>query len=89
MVELGAIGVESHPLDPSASPTREELLANPLHHDAWRLKHLVTTHADLVDSSRAQEIRDNFDAFIGKFVKVTPHEFRRAIEARETKAGAA
>ena len=89
MVALEPIEAGGAPINASEAPTRDELLAEPLRHDAWRLKHLISTHADLVDSSRAQEIRDNFDAFIGKFVKVTPHEFRRAIESRDEKAGAA
>ena len=89
MVELTPIDPETYTIGDSDRPTRQELLANPLRDDAWRLKHLISAHADLVDSSAAQEIWDNFGEMLPKFVKVTPHEFRRAIEMQAAKAGAA
>ena len=82
MVELESIDPNSYPARPVKNPSREDLLANPLQHDAWRLQHLVSTHAALVDSSRAREIRDNFEHYISKFIKVVPMEYRRAIEAQ-------
>jgi glutamate synthase (NADPH/NADH) large chain len=64
----------------SGEPTLEDLIADPLHHDAWRLRILIARHARLADSSRAREILADFDHYLGRFVKVTPKEFRRALE---------
>jgi len=89
MVELEPIDPNSYPIQVMENPSREDLLADPLHYDAWRLLHLISTHAALVDSSRACEIRDNFDSYVSKFVKVVPVEYRRAIEAQNLQAGAA
>ena len=89
MVKLEPIPADSYPKANVTNPTRADLMANPLHHDAWRLRHLISMHADLVDSSRAREVVDNFEYFVTKFTKVVPTEYRRAIEARDEKAGAA
>jgi glutamate synthase (NADPH/NADH) large chain len=61
-------------------PTREELLAEPLRYDRWRLKTLISRHARLTNSSRAWEILRDFDSYVGRFYKVTPDEFRRVLE---------
>ncbi|MEE8340024.1 MAG: hypothetical protein V3R56_07750, partial [Xanthomonadales bacterium] len=61
-------------------PSRVELLADPLSNDVWRLKTLITRHARLTNSSRAQEILDNFDEYLPRFYKVVPVEFRRVHE---------
>jgi glutamate synthase domain-containing protein 3 len=73
---------ETAPAGVSADPTIEELLADPLAHDAWRLKTLAKRHARLVESSRAREILDDFDSFLPKIYKVVPNEFRRALAER-------
>jgi glutamate synthase (NADPH/NADH) large chain len=73
----------------SDDPTREELLADPLHYDVWRLKTLIERHARLTNSSRAREILDDFDSYLGRFYKVTPHEFRRALEEHQVALAAA
>jgi len=70
-------------------PSRDELLADPLSNDMWRLKILITRHAQLTNSSRAQEILDNFDEYLPKFYKVVPLEFRRAIQQSTLAAGSA
>jgi glutamate synthase (NADPH/NADH) large chain len=57
-----------------------ELMADPLRHDAWRLRTLLERHARYVDSSRAGEILDQFDEKLPHFVKVVPVEYRRALE---------
>jgi glutamate synthase (NADPH/NADH) large chain len=70
-------------------PTVEELMADPLRYDAWRLRRLLERHARFVDSSRAREILDRFDEYLPQFVKVVPMEFRRALEEqRQLAAGA-
>jgi glutamate synthase (NADPH/NADH) large chain len=70
-------------------PTYEELLADPLRYDVWRLKTLIARHARLTNSSRAEEILSDFDSFLARFYKVTPHEFRRVLEARAAENGGA
>jgi glutamate synthase (NADPH/NADH) large chain len=80
MVEIERIKDNFVPHDPAHDPSREDLLANPLGDDVWRLKILITRHARLTNSSRAQEVLDHFDEFLPRFYKVVPLEFRRAIE---------
>jgi glutamate synthase (NADPH/NADH) large chain len=63
-------------------PTPEELLAEPLRFDVWRLRTLIGRHARLANSSRAAEILANFDEFLPRFYKIVPNEFRRALEER-------
>lgn len=89
MVELEPIDPASYPLKANENPDRFELMADPLRYDAWRIRHMLATHGALVDSSRAREISENFDTYVTKFVKVVPTEYRRAIEERDMKAGAA
>ena len=43
------------------------------------LKELITRHRDLTGSTRAKAILDNFEEYRPKFVKVMPHEYRRAL----------
>ena len=61
-------------------PTAEELLADPLGSDVWRLKILIARHARLTNSSRALEILDRFDEYLPRFYKVVPVEYRNALE---------
>ncbi|MBK5268358.1 MAG: glutamate synthase large subunit [Acidimicrobiia bacterium] len=89
MVDLEPIDPASYPIQANENPDRFELMADPLRYDAWRIRHLLATHGALVDSSRAREICENFDTYVTKFVKVVPIEYRRAIEERDMKAGAA
>jgi glutamate synthase (NADPH/NADH) large chain len=89
MVELEPIDPAGYPIVANENPNRSELMADPLQYDAWRLRHLISTHGALVDSSRAREICENFDTYVSKFVKVVPIEYRRAIEDRDLRAGAA
>ena len=68
--------------DLPTDPTHTELLSDPMNHDVWRLKTLIARHARLTNSSRAQEILDDFDEFLPRFYKVVPVEYRRALEQR-------
>jgi len=81
MVEIERIGPDDGP-PPGVSdnPTPSELLANPLHHDVWRLTTLIQRHARLTNSSRAAEIRDNLDEYLPRFYKIVPVEYRRALQ---------
>jgi glutamate synthase (NADPH) large chain len=48
-------------------------------HDERRLHHLVATHAKLTGSARAQAILADWHAYLPKFKKVMPIEYRRAL----------
>ena len=87
MVEVERLAVPESPLDGPENPTRRELLADPLSHDAWRLRTLIARQALFTDSSRAQEILQNFDEYLPRFYKVVPIEFRRALEEQPVAVG--
>lgn len=54
-----------------------------------RLRTLVERHAHYTGSSVAQNILDNFDAMVGKFVLVMPNDFRRALNEMAAEDAAA
>jgi glutamate synthase (NADPH) large chain len=47
--------------------------------DAEALQELIRRHKALTGSLRAQQILDNWDSLLPKFVKVFPHEFKRVL----------
>jgi glutamate synthase (NADPH) large chain len=47
--------------------------------DEVQLKELIVRHADYTGSQRAQAILADWDVYREKFVKVFPHEYRRAL----------
>jgi len=53
------------------------------------LKTLIARHARLTNSSRAEEILDNFDEYLPLFYKVVPVEYRRALQQRAFAVGSA
>ncbi len=55
------------------------LLADPLRHDAARLKQLVERHLHYTNSERARQILADWPAYLPKFVKIMPRDFRRAL----------
>ena len=50
-----------------------------LKHHIHRLRLLIERHAHYTGSTVAQNILDNFDEVVGKFVVVMPNDFRRAL----------
>jgi glutamate synthase (NADPH) large chain len=50
-------------------------------HDAMRLRQLIENHRHYTGSERAKAILDNWEAYLPKFVKVMPVEYRKALEA--------
>ncbi len=88
MVEIERLGTDDgDSIRGPDNPTRTELLADPLSHDTWRLRTLVARHARLTNSSRAEEILDNFDEYLPRFYKVVPVEYRRALDQRTVAVG--
>ena len=47
--------------------------------DEEQLKDLISRHADYTGSAQAKAILANWDAYREKFVKVYPHEYKRAL----------
>jgi glutamate synthase (NADPH/NADH) large chain len=88
MVEIERLGTDDGgSIRGPDNPTRTELLADPLSHDTWRLRTLIARHARLTNSSRAEEILDNFDEYLPRFYKVVPVEYRRALDQRTVAVG--
>ena len=88
MVELERVGRDlDSQFNGSDDPTLEELLADPLTNDMWRLKILIARHERLTNSSRAKEILDNFADHLPRFYKVVPIEYRQALERRTLTEG--
>jgi glutamate synthase (NADPH) large chain len=61
-----------------------EIMSDMTRYDAARLRHLISRHARLAGSRRAADILANWDAYLPRFRKVMPLEYRRAL--REMKA---
>ena len=58
--------------------------------DVELLRGLIERHRDYTGSTRARAILENFEEYRPKFVKVMPHEYRRALDelaAEEAAAG--
>ncbi|MHA1553784.1 MAG: glutamate synthase large subunit [Alphaproteobacteria bacterium] len=56
-----------------------EVMADLTTHDAKRLHTLITRHHGFTASARAAEILEDWQAYLPKFVKVMPVEYRRAL----------
>jgi glutamate synthase (NADPH/NADH) large chain len=54
-------------------------MGNMLAFDAERLRILVERHRLLTESEKASALLDDWDATLGKFVKVVPKDYRRAL----------
>ena len=54
-----------------------------LRHDAERLKILVERHKLHTGSAKAEALLDNWDEALGKFVKIMPRDYKRALEMLE------
>jgi glutamate synthase (NADPH/NADH) large chain len=68
---------------------RVDVLADMTRYDAARLHLLISRHARFAGSRRALHILEHWDAFVPKFRKVMPVEYRRALaELAKDKAAA-
>ncbi|MHB8745902.1 MAG: glutamate synthase-related protein, partial [Gammaproteobacteria bacterium] len=56
--------------------------------DERQLRSLIENHLRYTGSARAQQLLDNWSAFLPKFVKIMPTEYRRALEKLVTQAQA-
>ena len=64
-------------------PAAEQSMVEPRHHDTADeilLKGLLEKHAEYTGSPRAKAILADWDSYRGKFVKVYPNEYRRALK---------
>ncbi|RTL51859.1 MAG: glutamate synthase large subunit [Bradyrhizobiaceae bacterium] len=67
---------------------RVDVFANLLDDDIKRLRVLIARHAKLTGSKRAAEILANWKAYLPKFRKIMPVEYRRALKEMKAKAEA-
>jgi glutamate synthase (NADPH/NADH) large chain len=58
-------------------------MGDPLYHDAARLKILVERHKLHTGSARAAALLDDWDNALGKFVKVMPTDYAKALKQLE------
>ena len=58
---------------------RVDVMGDMSRFDAERLRQLIANHARYTGSMRAREILENWDAYLPKFRKVMPVEYRRAL----------
>jgi len=84
MVTLEKIAAPATGEDPQM-PRRRSLsvfdagMGDLLRFDAERLRILVERHLKHTGSARARALLDDWDAALGKFVKIMPNDFRRAL----------
>ena len=57
-------------------------------HLSERLHQLIANHARYTSSARARHILENWDAYLPKFRKVMPVEYRRALKEMKANADA-
>ncbi|HTX54375.1 MAG TPA: glutamate synthase large subunit [Candidatus Baltobacteraceae bacterium] len=51
--------------------------------DATFLRDVILRHARYTESARAEKVLSNWEAFVGRFVKIMPRDYRRVIAAQE------
>ena len=86
MVELEMVQGEDernrrlfHQMDNWTGPPPVDVMGDMTRFDAERLQQLIATHARLTGSTKAQAILDDWAAYLPKFRKVMPVEYRRAL----------
>ncbi len=71
----------------TASVALEKML--PDETDAMMLRELIRRHVEHTESPRGQRMLDNWEQTLSKFIRVFPHEYRRALASGEVAALAA
>ncbi|HYM32157.1 MAG TPA: glutamate synthase large subunit [Candidatus Cybelea sp.] len=56
------------------------IYADPLGHDEARVKKLIERHLHYTNSARAAEILAHWEDYVGRFVKIVPIDYRRALK---------
>ncbi|CAK0777676.1 glutamate synthase subunit GltB [Azospirillaceae bacterium] len=69
--------------------TVAQIMENPLRHDAARLRVLIERHLHYTNSVRARRILAEWDAYLPKFVKIMPIDYRRALKELQEQAASA
>ncbi len=64
----------------------KELMESPLENDEDRLYTLIERHYHYTKSGRARQIMDRWPQSLGQFVKVTPLDYRRALQRKQASA---
>ncbi|MBT3238465.1 MAG: glutamate synthase large subunit, partial [Rhodospirillaceae bacterium] len=77
--------VELERIKDTETVASEDELADMTTHDAQRLRGLIEAHLQYTGSGRAKEILDNWSEALGKFVKVMPIDYRRALEDKKAR----
>ena len=76
--------VDLEQVDPTDAPPKTNGGTNPLddvmRYDAARIRLLIERHMHYTSSPRARTILENWDHYVGKFVKIMPIDFRRALQ---------
>jgi glutamate synthase (NADPH/NADH) large chain len=67
---------------------RVDIMKDMTRFDAERLHQLIANHLRYTNSSRARDILDNWESYKGKFRKVMPVEYRRALNELLAQRGA-
>ena len=89
MVDLVRISAEPDEDEGTGRPQQRTVSVNDLgmgdmlRHDAERLRVLLERHHLHTGSKRARALLDDFDAALGKFVKVMPRDYARALKQME------
>ncbi|MGV3513163.1 MAG: glutamate synthase large subunit [Novosphingobium sp.] len=89
MVDVLPISAERDEEDGAGRPQQRGVdvydygMGDMLRHDAERLRVLVERHHLYTGSKRAREILDNWSEALGKFVKVMPRDYARALRQME------
>jgi len=88
-VELEAVCANANDPDGTGLPQQRPStvddfgMGDPLYHDAARLKILLERHKLHTGSARAAALLDDWDNALGKFIKVMPKDYRRALQQLE------
>ncbi len=77
--EIGLVDAPGRPRQRAAS-VEDSGMGDPLRFDAERLRILVERHLLYTGSARARELLDDWDNALSRFVKVTPRDYRRALQ---------
>ncbi|HVM99317.1 MAG TPA: glutamate synthase-related protein, partial [Caulobacteraceae bacterium] len=95
MVDIGPVGGPTPVDDEGHRPRQRSVsvenpgMGDPLRFDAERLRILVERHYLYTGSARAEALLGDWDAALKAFVKVTPKDYRRALEDQAAERAAA